>query len=113
MTVTTGSKAVVMAEQFQIEEFDGIATEFFANVLDMDYGDCFVSDDSLLCDFSSCGMPDSLSTNASDLKVLYAAWDKWIIPEIARRYGVELTETTISMVDLFNRITRAKSVSVH
>lgn len=109
----TGTSPIVMAEVCQIEEFAGVATEFFTNVLDLDYGDCFVSDDSRLCDFASCGMPDSLSANESDLQSIYAAWDAWIIPEVAQRYGVEISTTTISMVDLFNRISLAKSALAH
>ena len=107
------NKRIEMAECGQIEEFDAVASEFFAAVLDMDYGDCFVSDESRLCDFLGCGMPDSLSANSNSLQTLHVAWDKWIIPEIARRYGVELTTTTVAMVDLFNRIAQAKKARVH
>lgn len=106
-------KPIVMAERCQIENFDAVANNFFATVLDMDYGDCFVSDESCLSDFSSCGMPESLGPKNSSIQSLYAAWDAWIIPEIARRYGVELTATSVTLVDLFNRITQAKSARVH
>ncbi len=108
-----GEKPIVMAERHQIEEFDEIANEFFSSVLGMDYDACFVSDESRLCDFSGCGMPDYLVASGNDLQTLSVAWDRWVICEVARRYGVDLSAATVTMVDLFNRIAVARAARVH
>ena len=106
-------KPIVMAERYQIEEFDDIANEFFSLVLGMDYDACFVSDESRLCDFSGCGMPDYLVASGGVPQTLSVTWDRWVICEVARRYGVDLSVATVTMVDLFNRIAVARTARVH
>ena len=99
---------IVMAESTQIEAFDPIATEFFDTILGMDYAECFVSDESALSHFASCGMPDAMSEGAKTLHELYDRWDQWVLQEIESRYGVTLEHTGINLVDLFNRIQQAQ-----
>ena len=99
-------KKVVLADQDSIESYEGTAREFFRSVLDVDYGECVVTDESRLSDFSSCGLPDSLGNEAKELKELYAAWNAWVVPVICERYGLEANEVspTILLVELFEKI---------
>lgn len=99
-------KKVVLADQDRIESYEDIAREFFRFVLDMDYGECVVTDESRLSDFSSCGLPDGLGDEAKGLKELYAVWDAWVVPVICQRYGLEAAEVspTILLVELFAKV---------
>ena len=49
-------KKVVLADQDRAELYYGTVREFFRKVLDMDYDECVVTDESRLGDFSSCGL---------------------------------------------------------
>lgn len=106
--MSTNTPQIVMAETGQIEAFDAIATEFFDAILGMDYSECFVSDESALSHFASCGMPEAMSEGAKTLPELYGRWDGWVLQEIENRYGVTLAHTGINLVDLFNRIQEAQ-----
>ena len=70
----------------------------------MDYGECLVTDESRLSDFSSCGMPDELADATTGLQELYAAWRVWVVPVIKDRYGLDDVVPSILLVDLFERI---------
>ncbi len=107
------TKEPIFSEQHQILDAPDLAKEFFANVLALDYDECFVSDESCLSDFSSCGLPESLGNDTTSLGELYTVWDQWIIPEIERRYDVRIESTTLTLVDLFNRIAIARTRSIH
>lgn len=104
---------IIMSEQHQITEFDAIAAEFFGAILSLDYSACFVSDESSLSDFFGCGMPDDLPEGEIDVNALYDQWDAWVIAKIAEVYGIQIEATTLSMVDLFNRIQVARSQLIH
>ena len=103
-------KKVVLADQDRIDAYEDTAREFFRSVLDMDYGECVVTDESRLSDFSSCGLPDGLGDAAKGLKELYAAWDDWVVPVICERYDIEAKDVspTILFVELFEKIERQR-----
>ena len=98
------TKRVTLADQDRIDLYEATATEFFRSVLDMDYGECLVTDESRLSDFSSCGMPDELADATTGLQELYAAWRVWVVPVIKDRYGLDDVVPSILLVDLFERI---------
>lgn len=106
-------KKIIYSEQHQILDTADLAKEFFASVLALDYEQCFVSDESCLSDFSSCGLPESIGKDAISLEALYSEWDRWIIAEIERRYQVKIETTTLTLVDLFNRIAIAGNPTIH
>ena len=98
------SKTVTIATQDRIDLYEVTATDFFRSVLDMEYSECLVTDESSLSDFSSCGMPDELADSTTGLKELYAAWRVWVAPVIKARYGLDDVESSILLVDLFEKI---------
>lgn len=98
------TKKVTLADQHRIDLYEATATEFFRSVLDVDYGECLVTGESRLSDFSSCGMPDELADATTGLKELYAAWRVWVVPVVKERYGLEDLTPAILLVDLFKRI---------
>lgn len=104
---------VEIAPQDRIEDFEPTAGEFFREVLDTDYAECLVTDESRLSDFASCGLPDDLADATNCLGELYAAWDAWVVPVICRRYGLADFSPTILLVDLFAQIEQRRLTSVH
>lgn len=97
-------KDIKLAPQDHVELYDDTARLFFREVLDMDFGECLVTDESRLSDFSSCGMPDELADTTTSLKELHAAWDVWALAELRSRYGLEYPSTSLPLVTLFRDI---------
>ena len=106
------TKKVTLAEQDRIDLYEATATEFFRSVLDMDYSECLVTDESRLSDFAGCGMPDELADATPGLKELYAAWRVWVVPVIRDRYGLDDVVPSILLVDLFERIEQQRTRQV-
>ena len=101
-------KKVELAAQERIDMYESTASEFFRAVLDLDYRDCVVTDESRLLDFASCGMPYDLAVVTSSLAALYEAWDAWVVPVISLRYGIADISPAVLMVDLFEQIESAR-----
>lgn len=97
-------KDVKLAPQDHVELYEDTARVFFRDVLDMDFDECLVTDESRLSDFSSCGMPDELADKTTSLKELYAAWDVWALAELRSRYGLDYPSTAMPLVALFRDI---------
>ena len=102
-------KKFELAPQDLIDAYAQTAGEFFHAVLDMEYGECLVTDESRLSDFASCGMPDELADATDGLKDLYAAWDLWVVPVIYQRYGIDGVKPTMLLVHLFDKIEQQRS----
>ncbi len=100
---------IVLALQDTIELFEATAREFFRDILDQNFDECLVTDESYLSDWSSCGMPDAEADTAGSLKDLYAAWDLWVLAEIKARFDLEYTTTALSLVQVFRDIESFKS----
>lgn len=107
------SAAIIVADRWQIEDYETVAEEFFRAVLDLDYAECLVTDESNLSDFSSCGMPETAAAEALTLDELYAAWDVWVIPVIYRQYGLSIDDTNILLVELFDQILAGRYAQLH
>ncbi len=93
---------IILAPQEEIKNMEDIASTFFERVLDLNFDECLVTDESRLSDFSGCGLPDSIE--ADTLNALYDAWDEWIIGVVYEAYGLKLNTTSILLVDLFEEI---------
>jgi len=102
-------KKFKLAPQERIEMYESTASEFFRAVLDLDYRECVVTDESRLLDFASCGMPDDLADATDSLAALYEAWDAWVVPLICSRYRVGDICPAVLLVDLFEQIEAARS----
>lgn len=95
-------KTVTFAAQDEIELYEVTARRFLRDVLDMDFDECLITDESYLSDFSSCGMPDELADQVKGgLKELYAAWDIWVLGELRSRFGLDYQTTAMPLVALF------------
>jgi hypothetical protein len=67
-------KKITVAPQDHVELYENTARRFFREVLDCNFDDCLITDESYLSDFSSCGMPDELadatSSTVADVRTL-------------------------------------------
>lgn len=95
-------KNIILAPQDEIQNFEDVASTFFDRVLDLNFDECLITDESRLSDFTGCGLPDSIE--ADTLNALYDAWDEWIIGAVREAYGLELNTTSILLIDLFEEI---------
>lgn len=75
------------AEKF-LEEFFGIKG-------------AFITDLSELKDFFPRGLPEG---EYDTPEIMYRAWDEWVIQAIKDKYGVEIEDTMILLLDLLKRI---------
>ena len=94
-------KKITVASQDHIELYESTARRFFREVLDYDFDDCLITDESTLSDFSSCGLPEELADTAPSLKALYAIWDEWVLNELRTRYALEYTTTAVPLLRVF------------
>ena len=106
-------RKVTLAPQVRIDLFASTAQEFFRDVLDLDYDECLVTDESRLSDFSSCGLPEPVADRTTSLSELYAAWDAWVVPSVCSRYGLVEVSPTVLLVDLFQQIEQQRTSRFH
>jgi hypothetical protein len=97
---------IVMADTDEVDCYEDIAVDFLKQIFNIDYDECFISDESALSDFSACAMDDEQSQMFGEghtLKELYAYTDKIMIAKINAIYGVDVRATDL-LVDVFDRI---------
>lgn len=113
-TRTSAAATIVLGDQDEIDAFEEVGRAFLREVLDLDWDQCLLTDMSSLSDFSICGLPSDRMPSGDNLDAVYDAWDAWVVPEIAMRYSVSLTTTSISLVYLFRQIEAVrKDQTVH
>lgn len=104
---------IEFAEQDLIEQAAPLGREFLKRVLDMDWDDCLVTDESALSDFSLCGIPRDQLPEGPDLKQCYAIWDAWVLQKVKDEFGVELPRTGLLLLTVFDLIEAHRRQSVH
>ena len=72
-----------------------------------------VTDESALSDFALCGggcsdFPQELDNRSVLRKERYGLWSKWVCRRISNRYGIEVPDARIYLVDLFRQIKAVK-----
>ena len=104
-----------LAPQDRIDAYERTAREFMREILDINYDECLVTDESRLSDFSGCGIPDEIGEGLTEMRALYDAWDAWVVPVICTRYGLVTSElqTTVRLVDLFEQIEQLERAGPH
>lgn len=81
-------KRIELAPQDKIEQYYALAVDFFKSILNMNYDECFVSDESRLSDFAN--MFDSKTDIAKFIK------------RIKKRYDVSIDDLTL--IKIFDKI---------
>ena len=85
-----------------IDQFEATGRRFLAEVLDMSWDQCLLTDESTLSDFSGSG-PCGLMPEDS-LEEYYAAWDAWVLERIENLYGVRQETTSVLLVDFLRTL---------
>lgn len=105
------------ADQSGILAFEDIAAVFFQDILGMDYAEMLITDESALSDFADCGeecsdFPRELESSSLRWNERRRLWSKWVCRKISERYGVEVPNAGIYLVDLFRQIKAVKKPMV-
>ena len=94
---------VVMAASTNIDDYEDIARAFLRDVLEIDYNECFISDESSLSDFSTCGLPEGSTTDEMSYDEVRAVWRKYVVAKMEEQYGFSVVVST-HLIDIFERI---------
>lgn len=97
---------VTQAPQSAVQGLASTARAFFAESLAMDFDDCLASDESRLSDWSSCGMPDELGADTTNLWELYRLWDAWMLEHLETRYGLRYSTTAVPLLTVLKDLQR-------
>jgi hypothetical protein len=104
-------KERLVVERDRIDAYEETGRRFMSEILDMDWDGVILTDGCRLSDFSFCGMPEDLEIGPS-LSSSYRAWDAWVIEKIESVFSVRLEKTTVSMIDVFDRIEKRPSLAL-
>jgi len=85
---------ITFAEQDGVAQFESLAREFLPAILDLNFDETLITDESSLSDFCGC----------CDTREAFDAWGAEVLQRIEDRYGVRPTDTGIRLVDLFREI---------
>lgn len=107
------SPRVEVCEQDLIEQAAPLGREFFTRVLDMDWDECLLTDESALSDFALCGMPAEELPEGKSLAELYALWDTWVLAKIQQEFGVAPARAGIRLVSLLGLIEAHRRQVMH
>lgn len=103
---------IEIAPMDAIDQFEDTGRRFLAEVLNMSWSACLLTDESTLSDFSGRGPCGPLPEGT--LEEYHAAWDAWVIERIEGTYGVRIANTSVTLVDLFRKLeAAARQSTVH
>ena len=105
-------KKMVFAETDRMSDLEDEAMEFFEKVLDMDYGECFVSDESALSDFVGCGV-DSEGMPPFEFggREYAGAWFSRVSTRVFEIYGFKPKDIGDLIADLLSECRKARGES--
>lgn len=93
-------KKIVIAPQIDIESYHDIATEFFPKILDMDYENVLLTDESSIYDFTCV-----FGENEEESENLTEKNEDRIIEKIKEVYNIDISDIKNGyLVEIFRRI---------
>ncbi len=104
---------IEICEQDLIDQMAPLGREFFSRVLQLDWDDCLVTDESALSDFSFSGVPEGVIPSEATLREAYAAWDAWILNNVRQHFGIELPRTNLRLLTVFDLIEKHRKQVTH
>lgn len=85
-----------LAPQFEIEQYEDIAVDFFRRILDMDYYGCLITDESSLYDFD-------FEFDAEKDKIDHQT--ETLLEKVKQVYGLDVSDLEdLFLIDIFKRI---------
>lgn len=94
---------IVYAPSDEVEDYDEIARDFLKRIFDINFDECFISDESSLADFAGCGMPEEYDTSELTIEQYYALGKVVMVRTINENYGIDVSPNDL-LVDVFERI---------
>jgi hypothetical protein len=102
---------VAIAEQDLIDEIENSpeCVALFEKVLGRSPFDCLLTDLSSLSDFTGSGVPlDSKpSVEGGSYSDYCRAWDAWVLARIEQEFGVRLSSTTLTLIQVVTQLQQA------
>jgi hypothetical protein len=103
--------AVIFASSDNVDDYEEIAREFVNTIFELDYDECFISDESTLSDFAGCCVPESLQEEPKTLAEFYAIGKAEMVRLVRNAYGIEV-EPRNYLVEVFEQIRLARLVTI-
>jgi hypothetical protein len=96
---------ITYAEVYEIENYEDIAREFLKTMFDINYDECFISDESSLSDFATCCIPDEVDNSSMDWPTLADIGRAAMVKKIDETYGLTVQPWDY-LIEVFDRIRR-------
>lgn len=103
---------IVMAETDNIESYDAIAEGFLRKICNIDYKECFISDESTLSDFAGCCIDNDTDVSKLSLSEFYDLGKKNIVERVNNVYGLEV-DVYDTLVNIIEKIYDQKKIRVN
>jgi len=93
------AKKFTMAKSALIEQYDYELSDILRRVFQLKFTETFVSDDSWLCDFSTCCLPDDFNSDGMTLSDLNNVGNHMMIDLVRDLYSIEVkaSDTFLSL----------------
>lgn len=114
---------IIIAPQDSSNFLENEIDDFLQKILGFDIGECLVTDESMLCDFCGCGLPEEVEdkvsrhvellnkdeldrnkkySNYMEAQTIY--WTPYILEKIESVYKIEVTSVNEYLVDIVRKI---------
>ena len=103
---------IVYAPSDDIEDYEDIAREFLMGMFDVDYDECFISDESRLSDFAGCCFPEDVESKGMPWEEFYKVARAAMVTKIEETYGLTV-DPHDELVAVFERIRQKKIALVN
>jgi len=93
------AKTFTLADTRLIDQYDYELSDILRRVFQLDPTEALVTDESWLCDFSTCCLPDDFNSDGMTLSELNKAGDKMMIDLVRDLYSIEVkaSDTILSL----------------
>lgn len=104
---------IILGSQDRIDAYAATGRVFLPEFLGHEWDSCLLTDESSLSDFvGSGGVPENLPVEDSTYPAYSRAWGAWILPRINAKYGLNVTDRHIYLVDLFALIEASTTANI-
>ena len=103
---------ITYAETFEIESYEDIAREFLKTMFDVEYDECFISDESTLNDFATCCIPEDVETKGMSMAELNQVAKDIMLKKLNATYGID-AEPWDYLIVVFDRIRKQRIAHLH
>lgn len=103
---------IVMATSDNVDDYEDIARGFLKEMFDIEYDECFISDESTLSDFAGCCFPEDVEANGMPLEEFYKVARAAMVKKIEETYGLTVDPHDY-LIEVFERLRQKKIALVN